>query len=123
MKKINFNVLLFLVWDLLLILIITLPAFISLLKPGYFSMHDDQHIVRLFLLEQGVKQGYFFPRWVDGLGFGYGYPLFNFFRFNLLCSVIFSPYWYFFNLVNKTALYWRIYSCRLGNVYFGKETY
>jgi len=79
MKKINFNVLPFLFWDLLLILIITLPAFISLLKPGYFSMHDDQHIVRLFLLEKGVKQGYFFPRWVDGLGFGYGYPLFNFY--------------------------------------------
>lgn len=42
-------------------------------------MHDDQHIVRLFLLDRGIHQGYLFPRWVDGLGFGFGYPLFNFY--------------------------------------------
>jgi hypothetical protein len=42
-------------------------------------MHDDQHIARLFLLDQGIRQGNFYPRWVGGLGFGYGYPLFNFY--------------------------------------------
>lgn len=42
-------------------------------------MHDNQHIARLFLLDQGIKQGSLLPRWVDGLGFGYGYPLFNFY--------------------------------------------
>jgi len=65
--------------DFFLILIITLPTFLSLLNGWYFSMHDDQHIVRLFLLETGVRQGDLYPRWVDGLGFGYGYPLFNFY--------------------------------------------
>src|SRR3989344_4265668 len=67
------------VFDLLLLFIITVPAFLSLLNSEYFSMHDDQHIVRLYLLDQGIRQGYLFPRWVDGLGFGYGYPLFNFY--------------------------------------------
>lgn len=63
----------------LLILIITIPSFISIINGKYFSMHDDQHVVRLFLLDQGIRQGNFFPRWVGGLGFGYGYPLFNFY--------------------------------------------
>ena len=63
----------------LLLLIITIPSFVSLLNPWYFSMHDFQHIARLFLLDQGVHQGYLFPRWVDLLGFHFGYPLFNFY--------------------------------------------
>lgn len=66
-------------FDLLLLFIITIPTFISLLNNQYFSMHDDQHVARLFLLDQGMRQGNFYPRFVGGLGFGYGYPLFNFY--------------------------------------------
>ena len=65
--------------DLLLLFIITAPAFFRILNNQYFSIHDDQHIVRLFLLDEGLKQGYLYPRWVGGLGFGFGYPLFNFY--------------------------------------------
>src|SRR3990167_8436854 len=65
--------------DLMLLFIITIPAFIRILNNQYFSMHDDQHIVRLYLLDQGLRQGYLYPRWVDGLGFGFGYPLYNFY--------------------------------------------
>ncbi len=65
--------------DLLLLFIITAPAFIRILNNQFFTVHDDQHIVRLFLLDQGIKQGYAYPRWVDYLGFGFGYPLFNFY--------------------------------------------
>lgn len=68
-----------LLFELAAVLIITIPAFVSLINPHYFSMHDDQHIARLFLLDQGIRQGYFFPRWVDTLGFNFGYPLFNFY--------------------------------------------
>lgn len=68
-----------LILEILLVIIITIPSFLSLLNNQYFSMHDDQHIARLFLLDQGIKQGYLYPRWVDTLGFGYGYPLFNFY--------------------------------------------
>jgi len=63
----------------LLLVIITFPAWLILLNPYYPSMHDDQHIVRLFLLDQGIRQGYVYPRWVNWLGFGFGYPLFNFY--------------------------------------------
>ena len=47
-------------FELLAVLIITIPAYISLLNPQYFSMHDDQHVARLYLLDQGIKQGYLF---------------------------------------------------------------
>ncbi len=63
----------------ILIFIITVPAFARLINGAYFSMHDDQHIVRLFLLDEGIRQGALYPRWVDRLGFGFGYPLFNFY--------------------------------------------
>ena len=60
-------------------LFIPIIAILPLLHQGYFSMHDRQHVVRLFLLDTGIKQGILYPRWVDGLGFGFGYPLFNFY--------------------------------------------
>src|SRR5438552_2375130 len=66
-------------YDFLLILIITVPAFSSLLNNFFFSMHDDEHIARLYLLDKGLHQGYLYPRWVDFLGFNFGYPLFNFY--------------------------------------------
>lgn len=63
----------------LILAIITIPSFVSILNGQYFSMHDDQHIARLYLLNQGILQGDIYPRWVDTLGFGFGYPLFNFY--------------------------------------------
>ncbi len=63
----------------LVILIITIPSFLRILNGQYFSMHDDQHVVRLYLLDRAIKEGSLFPRWVGGLGFGFGYPLFNFY--------------------------------------------
>ncbi|RJQ38680.1 hypothetical protein C4559_01080 [Candidatus Microgenomates bacterium] len=65
--------------SLFTVLIITIPAFVSILNNNYFTMHDDQHIARLYLLVTGIQQGSLFPRWVDMLGFGHGYPLFNFY--------------------------------------------
>ena len=52
---------------------------LPLLKPGLHLIHDDQQIARLFLFDQAIKGGQFPVRWVDGLGFGFGYPLFVFY--------------------------------------------
>ena len=54
-------------------------ASLPMLKPGLYQMHDDQQIARLFLFDQALKTGQFPVRWVDGLGFGFGYPLFVFY--------------------------------------------
>jgi hypothetical protein len=73
MKKNNFLI------DIFLLLIISIPSFISLLNPYYFTIHDNQHPVRLYLLNEAVNQGYLYSRWVDKLTFGFGDPLFNFY--------------------------------------------
>jgi len=73
MKKNNFLI------DIFLLLIISIPSFIYILNPYYFTIHDNQHPVRLYLLNEGINQGYFYPRWLDKLTFGFGDPLFNFY--------------------------------------------
>lgn len=42
-------------------------------------MHDDQQVVRLQQLDKSLRAGQFPVRWVEDLGFGFGYPLFNFY--------------------------------------------
>ncbi len=42
-------------------------------------MHDDQQVVRLQQMDKSLKAGQFPVRWVSDLGFGYGYPVFNFY--------------------------------------------
>lgn len=64
---------------LLFILAISILISSPLAKPGLHQMHDDQQVARLFLFDQSLRGGQFPVRWVDGLGFGFGYPLFVFY--------------------------------------------
>ncbi|MCR4325025.1 MAG: YfhO family protein [Candidatus Curtissbacteria bacterium] len=64
---------------LIFILAITIVLSLPLLKPGLHTIHDDQQIARLYLFDEAIKSGQFPVRWVDDLGFGFGYPLFNFY--------------------------------------------
>src|SRR3989338_10606869 len=66
-------------FELIVLIIITALAIVGLLNNQYFSIHDDQHIARLYLLDQAIRQSDLYPRWVGGLGFNFGYPLFNFY--------------------------------------------
>lgn len=50
-----------------------------LIQPGFFSMHDDEQIGRLYDLHQTIHDGQFPVRVTSNLGFGYGYMLFNFY--------------------------------------------
>lgn len=63
----------------LIILLITFIVSTPLLKTGFYTIHDDQQIARLFLFDQSLFAGQFPPRWVNSLGFGFGYPLFLFY--------------------------------------------
>ncbi len=63
----------------LIIIIISVISALPLLKPGLYTMHDDQQVARLFLFNEAFKSGQFPVRWVSSLGFGFGYPLFVFY--------------------------------------------
>ena len=63
------------VLGVLLVVFAALPLF----HPGFFSMHDDEQVGRLYEFDQGIKQGYIPPRISQNLGFGFGYPFFNFY--------------------------------------------
>ena len=51
----------------------------QLLRPGFFSTHDDSQIMRLYEMDQCFKNGQIPCRWSSELGAGYGQPLFNYY--------------------------------------------
>ena len=64
---------------LFLLLLLTLPSFAWLLQPGYFSMHDDLQAVRQLEMAKCFADNQIPCRWVLDLGYGFGYPLFNYY--------------------------------------------
>jgi len=64
---------------ILFLFVVSATLSLPLVKSGLFVIHDDQQVARLFLFDQALKTGQFPPRWVDELGFGFGYPLFVFY--------------------------------------------
>jgi len=64
----------------LLVFVFTIPVVLPLLQPGYFASHDGlHHLYRLYDLDWALRGGAFYPRWLPNLGFGYGYPVLNYY--------------------------------------------
>lgn len=63
----------------IIIILFSLIAARQLFLPGYFPMHDDLQIGRLYQMDKCIKDGQIPCRWVPDMGYGYGYPLFNFY--------------------------------------------
>ena len=66
-------------WAVFVVLGLCFWAAKALLVPGFFTIHDDEQIARLFELDSALSDGQFPVRWVSDLGFGFGYPFFNFY--------------------------------------------
>ncbi|MDD4938269.1 MAG: 6-pyruvoyl-tetrahydropterin synthase-related protein [Candidatus Shapirobacteria bacterium] len=67
------------IFNLILLLILSIFTFYRLLRPGYFSMMDDMHVFRLQQFDQCLKDGQIPCRFITNGGLGYGYPLFNYY--------------------------------------------
>lgn len=66
-------------WGLFLVIFISFWTIRPLFIPGFFPIHDDTQVARVFEMAQSLKDGMFPVRWVKDLGYGYGYPIFNFY--------------------------------------------
>ncbi|RJQ37719.1 hypothetical protein C4559_03220 [Candidatus Microgenomates bacterium] len=83
---------------LIFIVIISIFSILPLFHSGFFPMHDDTQVARVFEMGKALKDGMFPVRWVQDLGYGFGYPIFNFY----------APLAYyvggFFNIIGFDAL-------------------
>lgn len=63
----------------LLLVVFSYFSVSSLITKGYFNMHDDTQVARVYEMKNALEDGMMPVRWVENLGFGYGYPIFNFY--------------------------------------------
>lgn len=65
-----------LLWILLLF---TIPTFYLLVRPGFYTMHDDLQAFRVHQMDRCIKDFQIPCRWVPDMGYQYGYPQFNYY--------------------------------------------
>lgn len=66
------------IWIILLIILIV-PTFMKIIRPGFFPMQDMMQVFRSHELDKCVTDLQIPCRWIPDGGYGYGYPQFNFY--------------------------------------------
>ena len=61
------------------VIFLSVFALIPLFGSAYFPIHDDTQVGRVIGMSRSLLDGQFPVRWVSDLGYGYGYPLFNYY--------------------------------------------
>ncbi len=64
---------------LLALILASWPIYKPIFDYGFFPVHDDLQIQRVYEMVNAIKDGQFPARIVKNLGYGYHYPLFNFY--------------------------------------------
>ncbi len=64
---------------IIIVIVLSYWAIKPLSIPGFFPIHDDTQVARVFEMTKSLKDGMFPVRWVQDLGYGYGYPIFSFY--------------------------------------------
>src|SRR3990167_11102036 len=67
-------------WPLVILLVLTTLITWPLFLPGYFSHHDDLQVMRVFEMRKCLEDLQIPCRWVPDMGYGNGYPLFNYYN-------------------------------------------
>src|SRR5258705_11576990 len=66
-------------WPFLLLLALSLFVGWQLLLKGYFPMHDDLQIMRLYQMRRCFNDGQIPCRWSPDMDNNYGQPMFNYY--------------------------------------------
>lgn len=66
-------------WGVLFVLLVSYFAIQPFFVRGFFPIHDDTQVARVHEMVKALSDGHFPVRWVKDLGYGYGYPVFNFY--------------------------------------------
>lgn len=78
-------------WHLILIIALSGLIVWPLFVPGYFSHHDNLQVIRIFEMRKCFADLQIPCRWVPDMGYGNGYPVFNFYGvFPYYLGAIFS---------------------------------
>lgn len=64
---------------LLIIIILGIGTILPLFHSGFFTFHDNTQVERVYEMGVALSDKVFPVRWVTNLGYGYGYPIFNFY--------------------------------------------
>ncbi len=67
------------IYTILFLFILSLGAILPLFHQGFFPIHDNGQVQRVYEMSKALSDGMFPVRWSQDLGFGYGYPFFNFY--------------------------------------------
>src|SRR5574337_739444 len=65
--------------NITIILLFSLLFGWQLLRPGYYTMHDDLQVMRLYEMDRCFKDGQLPCRFAPDMGQNYGQPLFNYY--------------------------------------------
>jgi uncharacterized membrane protein len=105
------------VLPLIFVLVLSLVSIIPFFHSGFFPIHDNTQVQRIFEMTRSLRDGMFPVRWVADLGFGYGYPIFNFY----------APFAYylgsFFNILGLDLLFSTKLMMSLGIILSGFSMY
>lgn len=64
---------------IILVIVLSFFAVKPLFSEGFFRVHDDTQVARVYEMKTALADGMFPVRWVPDLGYNYGYPIFNFY--------------------------------------------
>jgi len=64
---------------IIFVLIFSVFTILPFLKSGFFPIHDDTQVARVYEMAKGLTDGMLPVRWSADLGYGFGYPIFNFY--------------------------------------------